>query len=105
MPKPDTPQSPTSGSSTNEKLDQVIYYLHRMDKRDKMRTIGGFIRTLISFIPLILLLWSVWYIIQHGDELMETIIKQTATATADAAKGSSQGMLEQFMKQYDTPKK
>ena len=101
MPKP----ASTAPSAADEKLDQVLYYLQRMDRRDKWRTIGGFFRTLISFIPVVVLLWSVWYVVEHGSELMTMIIKQTASATAEATKGSGQGMLDELMKQYALPRK
>ena len=97
-----TGSSSVSGQTTDEKLDKVIFYLQRMDRRDKWRTVGGFCRTLISFIPLFLLLWSAWYIVGHGNELMQTIIKQTASATAEASQNAGQGMVDKFMKQYGT---
>ena len=76
-----------------------------MDRRDRWRTVGGFFRSLIAIIPVILLLWSAWYFVQHGAELMKMIANQAASSAAEYTKGQSQGMLDQFMNQYSYPNK
>ena len=64
-----------SDKSTEELLEMVLYYIQRMEKRDKWRTIGGTIRSLIMFIPVILLLGSSWYFYEHSDEVIKSITK------------------------------
>ncbi|MBI1812260.1 hypothetical protein HY285_01810 [Candidatus Peregrinibacteria bacterium] len=63
--------------SDSERLDAVVYYLQRLDKRDKLRTIGGFFRALIMLIPTLLVLWSAVYFYQHGDEFLKKIASIT----------------------------
>lgn len=64
-----------SDKSTEELLEMVLYYIQRMEKRDKWRTIGGTIRSLIMLIPVILLVGSSWYFYEHSDEVIKMITK------------------------------
>ncbi len=95
----------TQNTSVDAKLDEIITCLQRMDKRDRLRTIGGFIRGLLGLIPLIVLLWSLWYFASHGEELMKMIANQAASSAAQYTQGQSQGLVEQLMKQYSIPQK
>lgn len=63
--------------SDSERLDAVVYYLQRIDRRDRLRTIGGFFRALITIIPTLLVLWSALYFYQHGDEFLKKIASIT----------------------------
>ncbi len=92
----------TATASTNEKLDLIAEYLRRMDQRDRLRMWGGFFRTLIAIVPMIVFLWSLWYFANHADELMKKIANQAASSAAEYTKQNSQGMVEQLMKQYKT---
>ena len=87
------------------KLDQILFHLERMDKRDRLRMIGGFFRSFLAIIPIVLLLWSSWYFIAHGTDLMKLIADQAAKSAAAYTKNQSSGMFDQFMKQYSVPKK
>jgi hypothetical protein len=84
MPKPPAPQNPTE-----QKLDQIIGILERMNTRDKIRTWGGFVRSLLHLIPLIIVIWSAWFAYAHWDELLKEISK--AAAEQSAAVMQSQG--------------
>lgn len=53
----------------------ILYYIQRMEKRDKWRTIGGTVRSIINFIPIALLLVSTWYLYYHGDDMIKLITK------------------------------
>lgn len=79
-------------------MDQVLVYLHRMDRRDRLRTMGGFIRGVMALIPLILLLWSVWYFIEKGPELMSEITKQAVQQSAEYTQGSLMDQLNEYIK-------
>ncbi len=106
MPKKDSlSTSDTKHLTVEDKLDFIIMYLERMDKRDRLRTWGGFIRGLLGLIPLAIMLASVWYLINHGDEFLQKITEQAARqamqVTGEAA-GSMQidpGLLKQLMGQ------
>jgi hypothetical protein len=102
MPAPKTPQACTT---MEEKAEEILMHLRRIDARDKLRTWGGFVRGIISLVPLILLLWSSWYFYKHGAELMKMIANQAASSAAEYTKNQSSGMLDQFMNQYSNPNK
>ena len=73
--------------TTDEKLDLIVGYLHRMDKRDRLRMVGGFFRGLIGILPVIILLVSVYYFYINGDQLIEKI---SSSAAEQAARVTSQ---------------
>ena len=62
-----------SDKSTEELLEMILYYIRRMEKRDKWRTIGGTIRSLIALVPVLLVIWSGWYFYKHGDDVVKMI--------------------------------
>lgn len=84
-------------SSIEEKMDVILDVLKRMDRRDRMRTIGGFIRGIISIIPIILFLWATWWTIENWDELLDTLIKKSATEAQRISEESTQNFLERFV--------
>lgn len=86
----------TTSSSADEKLDQIVEYLHQMNNRDRLRTIGGTVRGMLALIPLLLFLWSAWYFYLHGTEIIKMI---TDESVKSAATYSQQGLMDQ-MTQY-----
>ncbi len=68
-----------------EKLDAILHHVARMDRRDRWRTIGGLFRSIIGLLPIIATLYGLWYLYEHGDELLqqmtETITEQAASIT------------------------
>ena len=90
-----SPKKSTLG--IEDKLDIIIEHLRRMDKRDRLRTWGGFFKGMISLIPIIVLLGSIWYMVEHGDELLQKIAQQAAKE-ASAIAGDSTG---EFIKQIE----
>lgn len=88
-------------STMDEKMDQILIYLHRMDRRDRLRTVGGFFRGMLAIIPLAFFLWSAWYFYAHGDELMEQLTEQAAKSAAEYSQqeaGDLMDQLEQYMR-------
>lgn len=69
-------------------LREIKEHLIKMDKRDRLRTMGGFVRTIIGIVPVALLLWSTWYFFTHGDEILKKISAQAALSAANMAKES-----------------
>lgn len=80
-------------ATPDDKLSIIISYLDHMNRRDKLRTAGGFVRSLISIIPIIILVWSAWYFYGHSDELITKITEQAAKQAA-----SMSGVNEEQMK-------
>lgn len=68
--------------TTDQKMDLIVKHLERLDKRDRLRMIGGTIRSIIGLIPLLLLLGSIWYLYQHGDQFMKDLLKKSAKDAA-----------------------
>lgn len=75
--------------SIEEKMDLILIYLHRLDKRDRLRTWGGFLKGLLALIPIIILLWSTWYFIAHKDEIFKEITNQAAQSAASMFTGGN----------------
>lgn len=67
-----------SPRTTEDKLDLIVRHLERMDKRDRLRTWGGFFRTIIGFIPLVIFLFSAWYFYNNADEILKKITAEAA---------------------------
>ena len=95
-------KSSTSTSITTEKLDVIIGFLYRMDKRDRMRTWGGLVRSAISILPMLLVLWSALYFYMHGNELIQKISDQ---AVKSAAAYNQQSLMDQLTKALNQKKK
>ncbi len=83
MPKPD-------------KIDEILEILKKMNKRDRLRTIGGFIRGIITLIPIIILLGGVWYAYKYGDQLLEKIAQQAARQAAIVTEQQGSEVLKKF---------
>lgn len=84
-------------ATLDDKLDLIVLYLHRMDRRDRLRTIGGFFRGVLGLIPLALLIWSFWYFAIHGQEFMQEITREAVRQSAEYSQGSLMEQLEQYM--------
>ncbi len=87
----------------DEKMEEILLHLRRMDARDRLRTWGGLIRGLIAIIPLIILLWSLWYVAEHGQELMKQMANTAASSAAEYTKGSSKSLYDEILNKYKVP--
>lgn len=83
-------------TDTRDQLDTIISHLARMDKRDRLRTWGGFVRALIGLIPIILLVLSTWYFYKHSDELLQKITREAAKQASTMA--PSEDMMKKLEK-------
>jgi|CXWL01.1.fsa_nt_gi hypothetical protein len=101
MPKKIADTSAAPPVTTDDKLDLIVMYLHRMDKRDHLRTIGGTIKGLLSLIPVLLVIWSAIYFYQHGAEVIKQI---TDESVKSAASMTQSGMFDQFNTIIKKPK-
>jgi len=90
--KKEEPSKPT----TDDKLDIIIGFLRRMDKRDRLRMWGGFFKGMLALIPLIIMLASIWYVFAHGDELLQKITQQAAREAATITGESTEGIMKQI---------
>jgi hypothetical protein len=101
---PDTEEKP---QTVEDKLDEIILYLHRMERRDHMRMIGGYIHTMFWLISVLFLVWSTWYFAVYGPQLIEDLSNQMIQQsmgiqpekTSDSQNsGGYMQMLEDYMK-------
>lgn len=69
---------PKQSTTVEEKLDAIVTHLDRMDRRDRLRTWGGFFRAMLGFIPLVIFIVSTWYLYNHSDEILKKITEQAA---------------------------
>jgi len=88
-----------SGDAFIGKLDEILVYLHRMERRDRLRTTGGFVRGMLGLIPLALFVWSAWYFVVHGDEFMKKITTEAVRQSAEYSQGSLMEQLDELMEQ------
>ena len=72
---------------TPEKIDLIVKYLDKMNKRDRLRTVGAFFRSIIMMIPIALMLGFGWYLHNNFDDFLDRV---TAKATS-AAMGMTTG--------------
>lgn len=89
-----------ANATTNDRLDVIISHLERMDRRDRLRTVGGFLRSLLTLIPLVLFLGSAWYVYTHSTEIIARITAEAAKQAAGVAGGQGeewQKTIEQYM--------
>lgn len=94
--------TPATDTSVEAQLGEILAHLRRMDARDRLRTWGGFVRGIIALVPLILILGSGWYFLQHGAEFMKMVADTAASSAAEYTKSQGAGMYEQFMNQYSS---
>jgi hypothetical protein len=74
-------------------LREIKEHLHEMNRRDRVRTIGGTIRGLIMLIPTVLIIWSAWYFYENSGDILKSI---AATAAEQATK-YSQGNIDKLL--------
>ena len=91
---------PAQRATAEERLDEIALYLHRIDRRDRIRTIGGTIRSIIALIPLLLFLFSAWYIYANGTSLLQMITEEAAKQAVKYSPTNSDFMnqFEQYFK-------
>lgn len=75
---PEIPPPQDHLTNIDAKLSAIMASLDAINRRDRLRTVGGFFRGLIGIIPIAILVWSTWYFIYHGEELMNRITRQAA---------------------------
>lgn len=88
---------------TDDQLSEILTILRAMNKRDRIRTWGGFVRGCIAIIPVLLVLWSAWYVVENGQSLLQMIAKTAASAAAAVTESQSKSMVDGLMKTMTIP--
>ncbi len=89
----------TTELTAEQKLDLIVTYLHRMDRRDHWRTIGGFFRGLLTVVPILIFLLSAWYFYAHGTEFLQQLTDMSVQSMTN-----QEGLMDR-LNGYITPKK
>ncbi|MDD4318860.1 MAG: hypothetical protein PHW10_00845 [Candidatus Peribacteraceae bacterium] len=85
-------------SANDERLDAILHHLQRLDRRDRLRTWGGFVRGLLGLIPLAVVLYSMWYLSQNWDKVLTSVAQETAKQTAIFATDPTGDTLKELQK-------
>ena len=101
LPVPFTAKKPASSKLVEEKLDEIVTILDKMNRRDRLRTFGGFIRGMIGIIPVLGFILGMYYFYYHGDELMGRIAEQAAQQAAKVTQQNAGNLMEQLNSQFD----
>lgn len=75
----------TEGLTNDEKLDMMVYYLRRMDHRDKLRTWGGFVQSLVRIGGMVFFVYITWWSIVNADVLIDKVASAAAKQAANIA--------------------
>ncbi len=93
MPKPSAP------AAADSQLTEILELLRRMDKRDRLRTWGGFFRSILHLIPLIIIIWSSWYAFANWETLLKEVSKAAAEQSAAIMQKQGNGISKQLQEQ------
>lgn len=98
----DTEEKP---QTIEEKLDEIILYLHRMERRDHARMIGAYIKSMVWLISVLFLVWSTWYFAVYGPQLIEDLstqmIQQSMGMQTGTAKASDKSSSTDYLKMFE----
>jgi hypothetical protein len=91
----------TPKQTVEDKLDEIILYLHRMERRDRARMIGSYIHGMVWLASILLLIWSTWYFIAYGPQLIEEMTtKMIQQSMGGQASSENAGSLMEQLQQY-----
>lgn len=72
MPKPHgLPENNKPPETIEQKLDRIAESLHRLDRRDKIRTSWMTVRSVIGMVPLLAIIGGTIYLYLQGDDLFQ----------------------------------
>ncbi len=80
-------------ATAEEKLDRIIDLLQQMNGRDRLRMWGATLRGILSLIPLVVFIASLWYIYTYGDQLIEQMAAAAARQASNVAGQNAQNLL------------
>jgi len=98
---PTQPPVPTPRSA-EATLELILHRVEEMNRRDKLRTWGAFVRGLLGIIPLAVFLASLWYVYNNGEALLEKMAQQAAKQAAIYTQEQADGMMERFFPNQGT---
>ncbi len=87
--------------SMEDKLDEIIGYLHRLERRDRARMIGSYIHGMVWLAFTLFIIWSTWYFVAHMPQMIEQMTNQMIQGSmgGGAESQDTQSLVEQ-LQQY-----
>ena len=82
--------------TTDEKLDVIVAIPQKMDRRERWKMWGAFIRGTLSLIPVIIVVAATWYTIVNGDALLKKITALAAEQAGRVAAQNAGSLVDQF---------
>lgn len=61
-----------------ERLDKILAHMEKTERRERMRTVGGYVRTTIAILPIVVFLLTAWYAYSNATELLQKITAEAA---------------------------
>lgn len=106
MPRKEATPSDVKPQSVEDKMDIIIRHLEKMDRRDRTRMIASYFRTMIWLGSVLFFVWSTWYLIAKGPELMTEMTKMMmeqsmgigGSSSTEQDDGGFMKFLEDYMK-------
>lgn len=79
-----------------ERMDVILQYMHRFERRDRLRTVGSTVRNVIAIVPFIIFLGSLWYVYVYGEDLLQKVADEAARSAAKYSQQSAEGFIDQL---------
>lgn len=76
MPKQQNDHPKETKETVEQKLDRIAESLHRLDRRDRARTVWMTIRSIIGMIPLLAIIGGGIYFYLRGDDIAQKFTKE-----------------------------
>ncbi len=74
---------PYQNRGIEERLDKILAHMEKTERRERLRTVGGYIRTTIAILPIIVFLLTAWYAYSNAGELLQKITTEAARQTVN----------------------
>lgn len=93
---PDVKKPLTHEEIVEERLDLIVEYLHRAERRARWSTVGTSVRTFITLIPMLLFLGSLLYVYFNAASILRQIGSEAAKQSWQYSEQGANGLLDQF---------
>ncbi len=86
----------TSSGDLLTAVQEIRAHIERMNKRDRLRTVGAFFKNIITLIPVVLFIYGAWYLAQHWEEIITDIATKSAEQATNFTNDHMNTILEDF---------
>ncbi len=82
----------------SETLSAMLSEIQALNRRDRLRTIGGFFRGMLAIVPTAIFIYGLWYFSANQDSVMKYIMDHAATSASEFATKANQQLMNEFQK-------